>query len=133
MNKRIGTVAIIFFVTSLVGVVAVMMPKAMSTKDTLGTSVQSTPSTVAETVNEKITQTDLATHNGEASCWIQIDQSVYDVTNFLDKHPGGREALLQFCGTDATRGYATKGDEQEAHSKTADGIKKTQYVGEISL
>lgn len=132
MSKTLVTASLVFFTTSLVGVVAVMMPRVMTTKNTLGASVQST-ATPATSAKKMITQDELATHDSAESCWIQIDQSVYDVTNFLDKHPGGRERLLQFCGKDATNGYATKGDEQESHSKTADGIKRTQLIGEISL
>ncbi len=36
------------------------------------------------------------------SVWMSIDDRVYDVTAFLDKHPGGREYLLLAAGRDAT-------------------------------
>lgn len=31
---------------------------------------------------------------------IKIRKQAYDVTNFLDDHPGGDEVLLQVAGTD---------------------------------
>eukprot|EP01052_Picozoa_sp_SAG31_P012513 SAG31_NODE_733_length_12491_cov_7.073112_18_plen_148_part_00 len=41
-------------------------------------------------------------HSDEKSCWIVIDDAVYDVTDFLDEHPGGGKMLLGVAGTDAT-------------------------------
>lgn len=34
--------------------------------------------------------------------WIVIDNYVYDVTNFSNKHPGGKVILLNNVGQDAT-------------------------------
>lgn len=34
--------------------------------------------------------------------WIIVEDRVYDVTDFLDLHPGGRDTLLEHAGTDAT-------------------------------
>lgn len=41
-------------------------------------------------------------HNSADSCWIVIQGKIYDVTDFLDKHPGGRKVLLSMGGRDAT-------------------------------
>eukprot|EP00184_Porphyridium_aerugineum_P002639 CAMPEP_0184694374 /NCGR_PEP_ID=MMETSP0313-20130426/2367_1 /TAXON_ID=2792 /ORGANISM="Porphyridium aerugineum, Strain SAG 1380-2" /LENGTH=605 /DNA_ID=CAMNT_0027152665 /DNA_START=67 /DNA_END=1884 /DNA_ORIENTATION=+ len=50
----------------------------------------------------KYTWEQVAQHNTEKSAWISIRGKVYDVTSFLDSHPGGREMLLLCCGRDAT-------------------------------
>ncbi|KAG9042290.1 Cytochrome b2, mitochondrial precursor [Serendipita sp. 407] len=42
-------------------------------------------------------------HNTAESCWVIINGIVYDVTEFLDVHPGGRHVILKAAGTDATR------------------------------
>ncbi|KAG8814621.1 Cytochrome b2, mitochondrial precursor [Serendipita sp. 399] len=42
-------------------------------------------------------------HNTAESCWVIINGVVYDVTEFLDLHPGGRHVILKAAGTDATR------------------------------
>lgn len=31
---------------------------------------------------------EIASHNTSQSCWIIIDYNVYDVTSFLEQHPG---------------------------------------------
>lgn len=52
--------------------------------------------------DEVFTWQDVAEHNSEESAWIAIDGKVYDVTEFVDKHPGGKELLLLSVGREAT-------------------------------
>ncbi|ORZ32396.1 delta5 fatty acid desaturase [Catenaria anguillulae PL171] len=54
-----------------------------------------------------ITTAELATHNTPASCWLAVRGKVYDVTSFLDRHPGGRDLLLFAAGRDATQVFET--------------------------
>ncbi|KIM82585.1 hypothetical protein PILCRDRAFT_820450 [Piloderma croceum F 1598] len=48
---------------------------------------------------------DVAIHNSRESCWIIVHGKVYDVTEFLDDHPGGSKIILKYAGKDATREY----------------------------
>lgn len=52
-----------------------------------------------------ITSNELAEHKSKESCWLAIYGKVYDVTNFLEEHPGGAGLLLKSAGTDATSAY----------------------------
>ena len=45
---------------------------------------------------------DLQQRDDAGRPWLIIDGRVYDVTDFLDLHPGGRDALLAYAGTDAS-------------------------------
>lgn len=45
-------------------------------------------------MSEKVTVEDLRNHCTEKSAWIAIRGKVYDVTAFMRRHPGGRDALL---------------------------------------
>lgn len=45
---------------------------------------------------------EVAKHKSTDSCWTVIHGKVYDITSFLDKHPGGRSILLRQGGADAT-------------------------------
>ena len=41
-------------------------------------------------------------HNKENDLWIVANSIVYDATNFIKKHPGGKQAIIKKGGTDCT-------------------------------
>ena len=45
----------------------------------------------------------IAEHADATSCWTTIEGLVYDVTNWIGKHPGGSQSILATCGTDGTK------------------------------
>lgn len=52
-----------------------------------------------------ISSAEVATHNSGASCWTSISGSVYDLTAWITRHPGGRGAILRLCGVDGTAAF----------------------------
>merc|ERR1711976_844944 len=72
-----------------------------------------------------ITQEELSKHNSYDDCWFVIHGKVYDVTSFMDDHPGGDEVLKDVAGDDGTQGYDDTG-----HSENADEMLKDLYIGE---
>lgn len=36
---------------------------------------------------------DVAQHNNAGDLWMIIDQDVYDLSDFIDEHPGGRKSM----------------------------------------
>ena len=40
----------------------------------------------------------VAKHNSRESCYVIVDGQVYDVTNFLEEHPGGSDTILLYAG-----------------------------------
>lgn len=56
--------------------------------------------------DKKFSPADVAKHNtGENGLYIIIDSGVYDVTNFIDEHPGGAKILKRVAGKDATKQF----------------------------
>ncbi|KAJ7496859.1 glyoxylate dehydrogenase [Mycena latifolia] len=47
----------------------------------------------------------VAQHASRDSCWIIVHNKVYDITDFLDEHPGGSKIILRYAGKDATAAY----------------------------
>ncbi|TLD20405.1 hypothetical protein PspLS_08788 [Pyricularia sp. CBS 133598] len=52
-----------------------------------------------------LTAEELGRHQSPDDCWIAVHKKVWDVTEFLDEHPGGSEIILQYAGKDATAAY----------------------------
>ncbi|TBU31119.1 glyoxylate dehydrogenase [Dichomitus squalens] len=52
-----------------------------------------------------LTGPEVAEHASRDSCWIIVHGKVYDVTDFLDEHPGGSKIILKYAGKDATEAY----------------------------
>jgi uncharacterized membrane protein/predicted heme/steroid binding protein len=51
------------------------------------------------------TMADVAKHASASSCWTAIDGKVYDVTNWITRHPGGQRAILGLCGKDGSSAF----------------------------
>ena len=47
----------------------------------------------------------VVSHNKEWDCWIILDSLVYDITVYLQHHPGGKDAILEYAGKDATAAF----------------------------
>lgn len=47
---------------------------------------------------------EVAKHNKKDDLWIAVKGIVLDVTNWLDEHPGGPQALFSHMGKDASEG-----------------------------
>ncbi|KAE8382165.1 FAD binding domain-containing protein [Aspergillus bertholletiae] len=58
------------------------------------------------------TMEEIAKHNKKDDLWIVVKGVVLDVTNWLDEHPGGANALFNFMGRDATEEFAMLHDDE---------------------
>ncbi|XP_059045133.1 cytochrome b5-like isoform X3 [Achroia grisella] len=65
-------------------------------------------------------------HNNKDSVWIVIHNDVYDVTSYLEEHPGGEEALLDVAGKDGTQAF-----EDVGHSEDARTVMKKFKIGTL--
>ncbi|CAL9164028.1 cytochrome b5 [Musa acuminata AAA Group] len=69
---------------------------------------------------------EVAKHKGAKDCWLIISGKVYDVTQFMDEHPGGDDVLLTASGKDATNDF-----EDIGHSNAAREMMDKYYIGKI--
>lgn len=46
----------------------------------------------------RLTVEEIAKHNSRESCWVIIQGRTYDLTEFLDEHPGGAGTILRYAG-----------------------------------
>lgn len=53
-------------------------------------------------MESKYTIEEVSLHTTKEDVWIIIDENVYDITDFIKEHPGGKDILLSFGGNDVT-------------------------------
>lgn len=46
----------------------------------------------------KFTLNEVSERNGRSACWVVIHGKVYNVTEYLEDHPGGEDILLDVAG-----------------------------------
>lgn len=70
---------------------------------------------------------EVAMHNTEKSCWVYIGTKVYDITPWLEKHPGGKVVLLLTAGRDCTDLFESYHPFTDKPRKMLDSL----YIGEV--
>ncbi|KAM9757480.1 cytochrome b5 type B isoform 3-T3 [Dama dama] len=69
---------------------------------------------------------EVAKRNSPEDIWLVIHGRVYDVSRFLNEHPGGEEVLMEQAGGDATESF-----EDVGHSSDAREMLKQYYIGDV--
>lgn len=64
--------------------------------------------TMAITLNA----TEVAKHNNQNDCWTLIDNQVYDLTSYVNSHPGGVPNILRLCGVDGSQAFQSQHGNQ---------------------
>ncbi|KAK4659220.1 Osmotic growth protein [Podospora pseudocomata] len=76
--------------------------------------------------DKEFTLEEVAKHNKKEDLWVVVKGVVMDLTNWLDDHPGGPQAILNFMGRDATEEFEMLHDD-EVIPKYAPG----QVIGRV--
>lgn len=75
------------------------------------------------------TAEDVAEHHSTTSCWVTRGGKVYDITKFLDDHPGGDEIVLKYAGLDV--GEIMKDTLEHEHSDSAYDMLEEFIIGRL--
>lgn len=70
----------------------------------------------------------VATHDSGTSCWTTINGKVYDLTNWVYRHPGGPGAILSLCGTDGSAAFNYQHGGQRRPANELAGF----YIGDLT-
>ncbi|KAK6583205.1 hypothetical protein PZA11_004281 [Diplocarpon coronariae] len=73
----------------------------------------SKPNKAAFKIPEKeFTMEEVAKHNTKEDLWVVVKGVVMDVSDWLDEHPGGPQAIMNFMGRDATEEFEMLHDDE---------------------
>ncbi len=136
----------IIVVVGIIAVVITVLAGHSGTEETWSERIENTDSAVAEmeTDDEMIpVEPDggtgasygsdvlgletVASNNSPASCWAIIGDNVYDLTEWIDSHPGGASRIVGLCGTDGTSQF----QGQHGGSSSAQGTLERYLLGAV--
>ncbi|KAL3467505.1 hypothetical protein BJX64DRAFT_143801 [Aspergillus heterothallicus] len=75
------------------------------------------------------TSAEVESHNSAKSCYVTMGSKVYDITTFVDDHPGGGDLILEYAGKDVAE--ILRDPVSHAHSDSAYEILEENLVGFI--
>ena len=93
------------------------------------------PEPATEVEPTGITATEVAVHSTESDCWTIIEGNVYDITEYIPRHPGGGN-ILDTCGADGSALF--RGEEasslggQSDHSSRAEASLEGFFLVELA-
>merc|ERR1719401_1002832 len=100
-------------------------PKTKSLSELLGVSTGAAATNGAA----GIPLSEVKKHKSKDSAWVVLHGNVYDLTAFLEDHPGGPEVVLDWAGRDATKYWSA------IHQKDwiAEYVKPEWCLGPVGL
>jgi cytochrome b involved in lipid metabolism len=60
-------------------------------------------------------------NNSATSCWSVINGNVYNLTQWINSHPGGSTAIRGICGVDGSSSFNGKHGRQSNPNETLSG------------
>jgi hypothetical protein len=69
-----------------------------------GVAVKATPKASAS-ATASYTMAQVSANKSATKCWSVINGDVYDLTKWINAHPGGAGAIISLCGTDGTQDF----------------------------
>jgi len=135
MKKYVTTSLFIFFAITVAVLVAGLIhydnrQAATSSNTDSVNQVDKITGVSPGTTSLTLSKAELAKHNSYKSCWLLISGKIYDVTTYLNSHPGGEAEILKTCGTDATVIYDNR-DNTGTHSSKARSMLADYYIGDL--
>jgi uncharacterized membrane protein len=72
--------------------------------DTISKTTTSNSGSKSNTTNDAaaISMAQISKHANSSSCWSAIDGEVYDLTKWINQHPGGASVIKAICGKDGS-------------------------------
>jgi len=80
----------------------------------------------SKSAGKVISAEEMATHTAKDDCWVALHGKVFNITDFLDDHPGGAKAILLYGGKDASKEF-----DMLHKPEIIDKYAMDYYIGEL--
>ena len=91
--------------------VALVAPAANAAEaGSAGASISTSQAASAATVlpSKRYTLAQVKKHNKATNCWSIVGRNVYNLTGWVNKHPGGAGTIVAMCGKNGTKLFNSK-------------------------
>ncbi len=106
----IGSIIVVILAVIVIILVAKNNRSAEPIDVTVTPPASSSQTTTSDTATSPassgmFTMAQVATHNNASSCYGAINGIVYDLTTWINRHPGGSARILAICGKDGSSAF----------------------------
>ncbi len=95
-------------------------------------AAQETAPAESVTGAEGISLAEIAQHASREDCWTAIDSTVYDLTPYMQQHPGGAGSLAWLCGIDGTSAFKSQHESEQRPASELASLAIGVYAGGVA-
>ena len=92
------------------------------TQAQLPTLEESAPSASAPAGMINLSTSEIKKHNTKSDCWSIVNGKVYNLTSYVQKHPGGTAVISNICGKDGTSSFTNQHNTQNKPNSVLSGF-----------
>ena len=96
---------------------------ASATPTPTPSATSATPTPAPKASVSGYTMAEVRKHANAASCWTVISGDVYDLSKWVNRHPGGRARILSLCGKDGTAAFRAEHGKERQPNQVLAGYK----------
>lgn len=120
--KKLTLCILIFFA----GIVITIFAMGLMFPDAHAGVTQNSQAAAGKMIETKIFSPDeVSRHKTKNDCYLIVNDQVYDVSSYIDQHPGGVRKIVDYCGKESSVAFAA------VHSNFAWNLLEDYYVGDI--
>lgn len=115
----------------LVSLLAIVLLAAGCNSTTQTNTVTESNQTNPDTESPKVqtyTLAEVTTGKNDNNCLVAVSDSVYNLSDWIAKHPGGPDKIRSICGTDATTAFT----KQHGSSEKAQAALERYKIGQLA-
>jgi len=82
----------------------------------------STPKANTPTGTLNLSNSEIKTHNSKSDCWSIVNGNVYNLTSYVQNHPGGASVIANICGKDGSKAFINQHNSQSKPNNVLDSF-----------